>query len=77
VTTTVGNEGLDLVDNQDAMIADTATALADAVVALWRNPERCAALAAAGQAVLRDRYSEDAARRALQAVLTAPMDAKA
>ena len=77
VTTTVGNEGLDLVDSQDAMIADTATALADAVIALWRNPERCAALAAAGQAVLRDRYSEDAARRALQAVLTAPMDSKA
>ena len=69
VTTSVGNEGLDLSDGHQAMVADTAAALAEDIVALWRDPVRGAALAAAGQAVLRDRYSEDAARRALLAVL--------
>jgi len=69
VTTSVGNEGLDLSDGGQAMIADTAAALAEDIIALWRDPARGATLAAAGQAVLRDRYSEDAARSALLAVL--------
>ena len=69
VTTGIGNEGLGLQDGRDARVADTAAGLADAVVALWRDPARCAALAAAGQALLRDRYSEAAARRALRTVL--------
>lgn len=77
VTTAVGNEGLDLVPGVEALVADTAPALAAAIVDLWRDPAMQDRLARAGQAVLRDRYSDAAARRALQSVLAAAAEARA
>ncbi len=69
VTTTVGNEGLGLVHGAEAWIAETAADFAAGVVALYRHPARCAAMAQAAQAVLSRRFSEDAARTALMGVL--------
>ncbi len=69
VTTPVGNEGLGLVHGAEAWIAETAADFAEGIVALYRNPARCAAMATAAQAVLRRRFSEDAARSALMGVL--------
>jgi glycosyltransferase involved in cell wall biosynthesis len=40
VTTTVGGEGLGLVDGEHALVRDTPQAFADACVELLRNPER-------------------------------------
>lgn len=71
VTTAIGNEGLDLVPGSEALVADTAAMLAAAILDLWRDPAMQDRLARAGQAVLRDRYSDAAARRALQSVLAA------
>ena len=48
VSTQVGVDGLGLRDGVDCLIADTAEGLAAAIVALWRDPARCAALAQAG-----------------------------
>ncbi|MGI4951005.1 MAG: glycosyltransferase family 4 protein, partial [Janthinobacterium lividum] len=77
VTTTVGNEGLDLVPGVEALVADAAPALAAAITDLWVNQAMQDRLARAGQAVLRDRYSDAAARRALHSVLAAVAEARA
>ncbi len=69
VTTAVGNEGLNLTHGAEAWVAETAAGLAAGIIALYRDAARCAAMAAAGQAVLRRRFSEDAARAALMGVL--------
>jgi GT2 family glycosyltransferase len=69
VTTAVGNEGLGLVHGTEAWVAETAADLAAGIVALYRDPARCAAMAQAAQALLRRRFSEDAAWAALMGVL--------
>ena len=69
VTTAVGNEGLGLVHGAEAWIAETAADLAAGIVALYRDPACCVAMTTAAQAVLRRRFSEDAARSALMGVL--------
>lgn len=69
VTTAVGNEGLGLVHGAEAWIAEAAADLAAGIVALYRDPARCATMAQAAQDVLRRRFSEDAARSALMGVL--------
>ena len=69
VTTPVGNEGLGLVHGTEAWIAADAEGLAEGIVALYRDPDRCAAMADAGQAVLRRDLSEESARAALMRVL--------
>ena len=71
VTTAVGNEGLDLVDGAEALVADSEEAIAAAIVALWRSPELGARLASSAARRMRDRYSRAAATEALQVVLDA------
>ncbi len=61
VCTTIANEGLDLVDGEEAIVADDAREFARRLVALWRDAAACAAMAAAGQAVVRKRFTRDAA----------------
>ncbi len=69
ITTAVGNEGLRLVHGVEAWLAETAADIAAGIVALYRDPARCAAMALAAQAVLRRNFSEDTARAALMDVL--------
>ncbi len=69
ITTPVGNEGLGLIHGTEAWVAETAADLAAGVIALYREPARCATMAQAAQAVLRRDFSEDAARAALMGVL--------
>ena len=69
VTTAIGNEGLGLETGTQALVGDTAEALAHHAVSLLRNPELCAALADAGAAVMRRRFGEDVMRRALLSAL--------
>ena len=39
VTTSIGSEGMDLVDGEDVLVADGAEAFADAVVRAYRDPQ--------------------------------------
>ena len=61
----------------EALVANAAPALAAAITDLWSDQAMQDRLARAGQAVLRDRYSDAAARRALQSVLAAVAEARA
>ncbi|MGH7489965.1 MAG: glycosyltransferase, partial [bacterium] len=72
VTTTIGNEGLGLVAGKEAMIADDAGSIAAAAIALFGDDGLTASLATAGQAVVRDRYSQEAVSRALSDALGPP-----
>ncbi len=80
VSTTIGAEGLDLRPDEDLIIADRPAVMAEEIVALMRNPERAAALAACGHAMVHKTYTwpviaeaqvaawEDAVRRHRQRV---------
>jgi len=76
VTTSIGNEGIDLRDGVEALLGDDASAIAARIVALWRDPGRCVEMARAGRAVL-GRYSEAAGRAALHEVMRDAMPAQA
>ncbi|HMI92751.1 MAG TPA: glycosyltransferase [Polyangiales bacterium] len=57
VSTTIGAEGLPMVDGRDFIAADSPTAIAQAVVALLRDPERRKAMGAAGRELVEQRHS--------------------
>src|SRR5690606_29265742 len=69
VTTPVGIEGMDL-DGSAVLIADGASAFADAIVAAWHDEPRLTALSAAGLDAASTRFSFAAQRAALAALLT-------
>lgn len=60
VATTIGAEGLDLVPDRHVKIADTPRAFAESVIGLLRDPERRRAMAAAGRAVVAEKYTWEA-----------------
>ena len=68
VTTTIGAEGMDLVDGEHALVADDAAGLADAIVRLHGDAALWTALGAAGRRSLEGRLSPDAARAGLRAL---------
>jgi len=69
VSTTLGAEGLDVVDGRHLLLADTAETFADAVVALAMRPELRASLVEPAYALVRERYDLSAAERQAWAVL--------
>ncbi len=69
VTTAVGNEGIALADGVEVLLGETSQDLAGAVSRLLRDPALCASLSAAGVDVIRQRFSEDVARKVMQSVL--------
>ena len=69
ITTSIGNEGIDLEDGSDALVADTEETLAAAILTLWNNPDLRTQLATNSARRMRERYSPQAAINALQAVL--------
>jgi len=69
VTTTVGAEGMDLVDGDHALIRDGAESFAAGVVALYRDPVLWAHVATRSREVARARWSPDAALSKLEALL--------
>lgn len=79
VSTTVGAEGLPLVDGVHYLRADTPDRFARAVVTLLRDPERRAALGAAGRALVESRHgwarvADEFERRCHETVLAARAD---
>ena len=65
VSTTFGAEGLDLQDGEHLVFADSPAAFASATVALLRDPERRATLAAAGRQRVEEMYDWKAITAAL------------
>lgn len=57
VSTTIGAEGLDVVDGETILIADDPNEFADHVVYLFENCERASSLAKAGQELFLSKYS--------------------
>ncbi len=76
VTTSVGNEGIQLQDGVEALIADTPAAFAGQIVALLDDDARCRALALAGAAVIGRRFSRDTARALVVEMLNLPVPAQ-
>jgi sugar transferase (PEP-CTERM/EpsH1 system associated) len=70
VSTTIGAEGLPLIDGEHAIIADGPRAFADAVVSLLRDTRRRHALSAAARRLVVDHYDWSAAAEVLDAALT-------
>ena len=56
VGTSVGLEGLGVVDGTDAHVADTATEMADRLIRVLRDDAHAEAVAAAGRRLVEDRY---------------------
>jgi len=56
VSTTLGAEGLAAQADADYLLADTGTAMAQAILDLARDPVRCARVAAAGRELVQRRY---------------------
>ena len=59
VSTTLGAEGLDVVDGEHLLLADTAAAFAEAVIRLLEDPELSARIAGAARALVEERYDWD------------------
>jgi sugar transferase (PEP-CTERM/EpsH1 system associated) len=70
VSTTVGAEGLPVVDGEHAIIADGPRAFADAVVSLLRDTRRRQALGAAARKLVVEHYDWSVAGGVLDAALT-------
>ena len=62
VTTPIGAEGIGLRDGIDALVGGTAAEIAERAVMLFEDAALCARLAAAGEAVVRERFSVERAR---------------
>jgi glycosyltransferase involved in cell wall biosynthesis len=65
VASTIGAEGIDVVDGRDLLIADTPEAFAGALGRIFDDPALAQRLAANGRALVEERYSWDALARAL------------
>jgi len=57
VSTTIGAEGLDVVDGESILIADDPVDFAENIVSLFENRERASSLARAGQELFLSKYS--------------------
>lgn len=69
VTTSIGAEGMGLVDGEHVLVADAPQAFAEQVLRLYRDAELWERLSAAGRALLDRRYGPEAAGRALSDVV--------
>jgi glycosyltransferase involved in cell wall biosynthesis len=56
VSTRVGAEGISVTDGRDILLADEPAAMASAIAALAKSPDRARSIAEAGRALVLDRY---------------------
>jgi glycosyltransferase involved in cell wall biosynthesis len=69
ITTTVGNEGIGLVDGEDALIADTPQRIAEQAIRILRDDALAERLGDAGRLFVAERFSEAVTRAQLRAAL--------
>jgi glycosyltransferase involved in cell wall biosynthesis len=72
VTTSIGAEGMLLVDGQNALIADAPDDFARAVIRLYRDEEMWRQIAANSVEHIRHHFSPDQARRRMSAIFPMP-----
>ncbi|HEV2057771.1 MAG TPA: glycosyltransferase [Solirubrobacteraceae bacterium] len=77
VTTTIGAEGMDLIDGQHALICDGAEAFAAGIVALYRDPALWERLSTSSREVARARWTPAAMRERLDDLLDATARSRA
>ena len=70
VTTTCGAEGVGIESGRDAIVAEGPEALAQAVISLFRDADRCAELSAAGVELVKRRFSRALTRSAIETIFT-------
>jgi glycosyltransferase involved in cell wall biosynthesis len=70
VTTTIGAEGIGLVDGETALIVDSPRDSAQAVESIFRDDDRWYRLARQGQAFVRASYSPEAVLPAVRQLMT-------
>jgi glycosyltransferase involved in cell wall biosynthesis len=73
VSTTYGAEGIDAVDGQDLLLADTPAGFATAVVGLLADPARAARIGTAGRRLVTRRYDFRQLLAPLEALLAPEM----
>jgi GT2 family glycosyltransferase len=71
VTTSIGAEGMQLTDGLNVLIADSETAFADNVIALYKEKFLWQKLSTNCRQVIREQFSTEAIRSALQGILEA------
>lgn len=69
VTTSIGNEGIDLISGEEALIGDEPELLADCVIRLYRDAGLLERIASTGRTAALTRFSKERARSALMAAL--------
>jgi len=68
VTTPIGAEGIGIVPGRDAIVAESASALAEACISLLGDAGRCCELSHAGTELVRAKFSRVAARRKIDEI---------
>jgi len=76
VSTTLGAEGIDAVPGRDLLVADEPASFAAAVIRLLDDPGLAARLGSAGRRLAVERYSWEAAARALEGFYREVLDAR-
>jgi glycosyltransferase involved in cell wall biosynthesis len=71
VTTSVGAEGMGLVDGENALVSDEPEGFAERILRLYDNQELWTRLSAAGRDVIVSRFSEEAMRPQVLALVGA------
>ncbi len=74
VTTSMGAEGMGLVDGEHLLVGDDVDALADAIVRLSTDDDLWRRLAAAGRARIDERYSPETVAHAVRGVVETAID---
>jgi GT2 family glycosyltransferase/glycosyltransferase involved in cell wall biosynthesis len=69
VATTCGAEGMEMVEGEEVLIADTPADLAAACVRVYRDPDLWQRLSLAGQTLVREKHSLEMGRRVLDAAI--------
>jgi len=72
VTTPIGIEGTGIKPGQEALVAEDAQSLAEAVISLFCDLKLCASLSFAGAKLIRERYSRTAARDLIEKIFEVP-----
>ncbi len=72
VATPIGAEGIGIEPDRDALIANDAQGLAEAVLSLLSDPAKCAALSRSGADLVRGRFSRRSSRLAIESLVDRP-----
>lgn len=74
MTTSAGMQGLDITPGRQALVADDAAALANAIASILRDPALADALRAEGSRLVRERYDWAGIRHMVGEVVAGAVD---